>query len=40
MENGFLGKVFDLDNSGDLNIGEQFLDFMTFTETIKEDEEE
>ena len=40
MENGFFGKLFDLDNSGDLDMGEQFLDFMVFTEMIKEDSEE
>ena len=40
MENGFFGKLFDLDNSGDLDIGEQFLDFMAFTELIQDDEED
>lgn len=37
MENGFFGKLFDLDNSNDLDTGEQFLDFMTFTEVMKGD---
>ena len=40
MENGFFGKLFDLDNSDDLDMGEQFLDFMTFSELAKEDTEE
>lgn len=40
MENGFFGKMFDLDNSGDLDMGEQFLDFMAFSELTKEDTEE
>ena len=40
MENGFFGKMFDFDNSGDLDMGEQFLDFMVFTEVTKEDMEE
>lgn len=40
MENGFFGKLFDLDNSDDLDTGEQFLDFMAFTELIQDDEED
>lgn len=40
MENGFFGKMFDLDNNGDLDMGEQFLDFMAFSELTKEDTEE
>ena len=39
MENGFCGNLFDLDNSGDLDMGEQFLDFMAFMEIVKDDEE-
>ena len=40
MENGFFGKMFDLDNSGHLDMGEQFLDFMAFSELTKEDTEQ
>ena len=40
MENGFFGKMFDLDNSGDLDIGEQFLDFMAFVDSMESDKED
>ena len=40
MENGFFGKLFDLDNSGDLDIGEQFLDFMAFVDSMESDKED
>ena len=40
MENGFFGKLFDLDNSGALDIGEQFLDFMAFVDSMESDKED
>ena len=40
MENGFFGKLFDLDNSGYLDIGEQFLDFMAFVDSMESDKED
>ena len=40
MENGFFGKLFDLDNSGDLDMGEQFLDFMAFVDSMESDKED
>ena len=39
MNNGFFGKLFDLDGDGKLSIPEQYLDFMAFQELTKEDKE-
>ena len=38
MDNGFFGKLFDLDNSGKLEGTEQFLDFMAFCELTEKEE--
>lgn len=42
MENGFFGKMFDLNRDGKLDVFEQALDIMAFQELVEgsEDEEE
>lgn len=37
MEKGFFGSLFDLNEDGELELGEQYMDYMAFEEVTKED---
>ena len=39
MKSGFFGDLFDLNGDGELDMGEQFMDYMAFEEVMKSDED-
>ena len=40
MKNGFFGDLFDLNGDGELDMGEQFMDYMAFEEVMREEDDE
>ena len=40
MKNGFFGTLFDMNHNGELDAGEQFMDFMMFEQLMEEEKEE